>query len=160
VPDSPTAVPLLLIDALNVAYWRGAPPSLRLPLALAAGLHERGRPARMIFDASTPFRLPAHERVAFHRLLEQPALAVAVASGVPADRQLLRLARRSGAAIISRDRFREHRARYRRLIDDPARVLGGHIAEDAFFLPGLNLVLPLAGCDDALDRLLVPTASM
>jgi hypothetical protein len=155
-----TAAPLLLIDALNVAYWRGAPPSLRLPLALATGLIDRERTVRMIFDASTPFRLPSDERDAYRQLLAQPGLAVEVASGVPADRQLLRLARASGSVIISRDRFREHRARYRRLIDDPERLLGGHVSADTLLLPHLDLAIPLLPFGDVLRRLHADGARM
>jgi hypothetical protein len=144
----PAPVPLL-----NVAYWRGTPPSLQLPLAMAAGLFGSARTARMIFDASTPFRLPEGERDTYRQLLAQPELAVEVASRVPADRQLLRLARASGAVIVSRDRFREHRARYRRLIDDPARVLAGHVSANTLLLPGLALTIPLVTCSEALRLL-------
>ncbi len=154
--EGPTAVPaLLLIDALNVAYWRGAPPSLRLPLALAVALLKARRRVRLVFDASTPFRLPEAEQAPYQRLIAEPTLAVPVPSGVPADRQLLRLARAGGAVIVSRDRFRDHRARYRRLIDDPARLLDGYASEALLTLPRLGLDAPVEGsCDAVCDALL------
>jgi hypothetical protein len=128
----------LLIDGLNVAYWRGNPPSLALPLAVAAALFRHGHRVRLIFDASTPHRLPATQRENYARML-QSGQVEQTPSGVPADRHLLKLARAGGAAIISRDRFRDHRARYRKLIDDPGRLMDGYIEGDSVRIPGLGI---------------------
>lgn len=132
----------VLIDALNVAYWRGSPPSLRLPVAVAEALRRHGHTVQLIFDASAPHKLPPSERDAYAALL-QSGLAIEMPSGIPADRQLLRLARASGAAIISRDRFHDHRSRYRRLIDDPARLVDGFVDASAVKIPALGINAPL-----------------
>lgn len=132
----------VLVDALNVAWWCGAPPSLRLPVALLTELLRRGDSAWLYFDASAPHQL-AHERADYDALVEMRDHVLEVPSGTPADRVLLRHARDRSARIVSRDRFRDHRVRFRRIIDDPARVLPGHVEADTLCVPGLGLRAPL-----------------
>lgn len=132
----------LFVDALNVAYWCGQPPSLRLPITLIAGLQAAGHDALLCFDASARYRLK-DDAEAYARLIQLDGLAFEVPSGIPADRVLLKKANASNGAILSRDHFRDHRRRYRRLIDDPARVLAGHVGNDRLLLPALALDLPL-----------------
>lgn len=135
---TPAAPPSILIDALNLAYWCGDPPSLRLSLALLTRLLADGRHAQLVFDASARHRL-GDEAQLYVRLLEYPAQILEVPSGQPADRAILRRATASGACVVSRDKYRDHRRRYRRLIDDPARLLGGVVENDRVQLPGLGL---------------------
>ena len=146
----------VLIDALNVAWWCGDPPTLRLPVALLVELVNRGTPACLYFDASAPHQL-AHERADYDALFTFPDLVVQAPIGRTADSLLLRHARHRDALIVSRDRFRDHRARYRRIIDDPARVIGGLVEPDVLRVPGLGLaaLLPATSGDavDALRRL-------
>lgn len=132
----------VFIDALNVAYWCGAPPSLRFPLALLNGLLDRGQQAVLYFDASARYRL-ANEAPLYERLKQHPDLFVEVPSGRPADRAMLRQATTEGACVVSRDLYRDHRRRFRKLIDDPARLLPGSIREDRLFVPQLALALPM-----------------
>ena len=141
-PLSTTVARPVCVDALNVAYWAGSPPSLRLPLALLAVLHDRRHDATLFFDASARYHLAA-EADTYAALVAQP-FCVEVPHGRSADTALLRQARRSGALVISRDRFRAHRRRYRRLIDDAGRRCEGHVTDDALHLPMLGLVAPLA----------------
>lgn len=147
------APPSILIDALNLAYWCGDPPSLRLPLALLTRLLADGRHAQLVFDASARYRLGDEARL-YAQLLEYPAQVLEVPSGQPADRAILRHATRSGACVVSRDKYRDHRRRYRRLIDDPARLLGGVVEDDRVQLPGLALdfMLPFS-TQQALQQL-------
>jgi hypothetical protein len=141
----------ILIDALNVAWWCGAPPSLRFSVALLVALLRRGDRAQLYFDASAPHQL-SHERDVYEDLLAMTGHVVQAPSRTPADRLLLRHARDRSALIVSRDRFRDHRIRYRRIIDDPARVLSGHVEADTLCVPGLDLVAPLpASARDAVD---------
>lgn len=145
--------PEVLIDALNVAWWCGAPPSLRLPVALLTELRRRGHRAWLYFDASAPHQL-AHERVDYDTLVALTDHVVQVPSGTPADRVLLRHARDRAGLIVSRDRFRDHRARFRRLIDDPARLLSGRVEADTLHIAGLELVAALpVSTRQALDEL-------
>lgn len=135
----------LLIDAMNLAYWCGAPPSLRVPLSLLAYCVGAGINARLYFDASAVHRLPVDERDLYGRLLREHAgRAGEVPSGRSADGVMLRDARRSGTCIISRDRYRDHRRRYRKLIDDPTRLLPGHVAADLIHVAALDLHATLA----------------
>lgn len=133
---------MLLIDALNVAYWCGSPPSLRLPLTLLDGALAAGHDAWLIFDASAPYRL-SDDASEYAELLASTARVTVVASGRPADIALLKQARDTGARLISNDRYRDHRRRFRRLIDDPARLLGGSVGDDRVRVPALSLAAPL-----------------
>lgn len=129
----------ILIDALNVAYWCGKPPSLRLPIGLLGGLLAQGHQALLYFDASAHYQLP-HEAELYQRLIQQqPAHCIEVPSGRTADGVMLRHATASGACIVSRDRYRDYRSRYRKLIDDPARLLPGAVANDRLLVPALAL---------------------
>jgi len=132
----------LLIDALNVAYWCGTPPSLRLPLTLLAGARAAGHDAELVFDASAPYRLAA-EADLYRALLQLPSRVTVVPSGRSADGVLLRQARLGGGSVISNDRYRDHRRRYRTLIDDPARLLSGSVRDDRIEVQALALLLPL-----------------
>lgn len=144
----------VLIDGLNVAYWCGAPPSLRLPLSLLHALLNTDHTCLLCFDASTPYQLPAEERPIWQALIAHPALAMQVPSGQSADDFLLRLARDCGGRILSRDRFRDHRRKFRRLIADPTRRIDGAVEADTLRVPALDLATPLsASAADAWARL-------
>ncbi|HKY91330.1 MAG TPA: hypothetical protein VJM11_09835 [Nevskiaceae bacterium] len=138
----------VLIDALNVAYWCGEPPTLRVPLALAVALLASGVEAILYFDANAKYRLPDEGDV-YARLVAFGSLCVEVPSGRRADGVMLRDARDTGAVIVTRDRFRDHRQRYRKLIDDPSRVVGGTVRDDRVRVPSLDLDAPLPASAEA-----------
>jgi hypothetical protein len=141
--DEARSVQTLFIDALNLAYWCGRTPSLRVPLALARQVLQQGHRAALYFDASARHRL-ADESEWYAELLRYPEFCIGVAKGIPADRELLKQANRHGACIVSRDRFRDHRKRYRRLIDDPARLCTGIVSNERLLIPtlGIDIALP------------------
>lgn len=132
----------LLIDALNVAYWCGAPPGLRLPLAVLSGALAAGHAAELVFDASAPYQWRDDAEV-WAQLLAGPWPVTVVPSGRSADAVLLRMARDCGGCIVSNDRFRDYRRRFRRLIDDPLRLQRGAVRNDFIEVPGLGLHWPL-----------------
>ena len=141
------------VDALNVAHWCGRTPQLRLPLALLAALHRRGFEARLYFDASAPYRFAA-DGACYAELRQHAALCIEVPPGRSADSALLRDARARGGCIVSRDHFSDHRRRYRKLIDEPGRVLAGFVREEVMHLPGLDLLVPLpVTADEAWQQL-------
>ena len=135
--------PPFLLDALNLAYWRGSPPSLRIPLSMAAGLLEKHGRVRLIFDASTRHRLSVAEQPLYERVLEDSSLAMQVPSGEQADRHLLQIARQESASIISRDRFRDHRRGFVSIIHNPQRLMDGWAAGDTVHVPVLELTTAL-----------------
>lgn len=139
-PDEYTASSArpILIDALNVAYWCGNPPSLRLPLALMAHLIEQGHQAVLYFDASAKYKL-ANESELYAELVQHSGFVIEVPKGTPADRALLKQANAQDACVLSRDKFRDHRKRYRRLIDDPARRIDGAVVNGRLLIPLLVL---------------------
>lgn len=128
----------IIIDALNVAYWGGRSADLRLPLALGCVLLDAGLVAELYFDASAPHRVGS-ARAAYEQLRQESPLVLQAPTGIRADGEILRRARKTGARIVSRDRFRDYRARFRRLIDDPQRVLDGHVEAGRVHLPALHL---------------------
>lgn len=133
----------LSLDALNIAYWCGNPPDLRLPIALLRGAIAAGHQAELIFDASTRYRLPDDAALYAALLRDSPQIVIEVPSGRTADALLLRRARATGGGLISNDRYRDHRRRYRKLIDDPARLLPGFVRNDRIHIPALALEVPL-----------------
>ena len=127
-----------------MAYWCGRPPSLRLPLAVAGGLLTRAARTWLVFDASTVHQLAPDEHAIYQALLELPTVATQVPAGESADRTLLETAKAAGGCIVSRDRFREHRRRFRSIVGHSDRCLDGWVANDRIIVPGLDLdvVLP------------------
>lgn len=124
-------------------------PTLRLPLALTAQLLADGHTALMIFDASTRHRLPAEERAHYEQLLQETGCAIEAPSGRSADGLLLKQARATGASIVSRDHYAEHRRRYRKLIDDTDRLHAGWVRDGCVNVPSLALSAPLAESTEA-----------
>lgn len=139
--SDPSVPAPLLIDGLNVAYWGGPPPTLRLPFSLFHALRQRGDSVLLVFDASTVHRCPAAEVAAYLQALVTLPDVVQVPSGQSADRWLLRRATQTGGRIISRDHFADHRRRHRRLIDDPTRRLEGFVQGENLHLPALEVVV-------------------
>lgn len=130
----------LVIDALNLAYWCGNPPSLRVPLTLMTHLLEQGQQAVLYFDASAQYKLGS-EADLYAELVPHAGFVIEVPKGMPADRALLKQANAQGACVLSRDKYRDYRKRYRRLIDDPARLLSGAVVNGRLLIPALALDL-------------------
>lgn len=144
--------PRIFIDALNLAYWCGPPAGLRIPATALIALLSRGRRATLYFDASAPYRIPTEIEL-YRRFLQRADRCVEVPAGRPADRMILRLATTARGCVLSRDRYRDHRRRYRRLIDDADRLVSGYIQNDRLQVPGLGLDVPLIDAVEALDLL-------
>jgi hypothetical protein len=143
----------IFIDALNVAYWCGNPPSLRMPIALMSHLLTGGHQALLYFDASARYKL-TDEADVYARLMLHPEYFVEVPSGRTADGVMLRHATSSGGCVVSRDKYRDHRMRYRKLIDDPARLMSGAVMDDRLFVPSLELdVLLPSSVHEAWEQL-------
>lgn len=143
-----TAQPPLLIDGLNLAYWCGPPPSLRLPLTALAALLAQGHRAQIVFDASSRHRLAA-ERELYEALDAWPQYFVEVPAGRTADAVLLRQARREAGRIVTRDRYGDHRRRFRKLIDEPGRLIDGYATDGTLHLPVLGIVTGLPPTPEA-----------
>lgn len=139
---------MVFIDALNLAYWCGDPPSLRLPITLMTQLLARGDRAMLYFDASAQQRLAA-EAALYAALVQHTGFCVEVPHGIPADQEILKQASRQGGCVVSRDKYRDYRKKYRRLINDPARLFAGTIADDRLCIPALGLDAPLAASGTA-----------
>ena len=144
---------LIYVDALNVAYWRGNPPSLRMPVTLLAQLIADGYQVLIYFDASARYRL-GDEAGLYERLMQHSRFCIEVPSGKSADAVMLRQANTNGARVLSKDKYRDHRRRYRRLIDDPARLMSGGVREGRLRVPALSLDVALpSSAEEALTQL-------
>jgi len=149
----PPGPPRIFIDGLNLAYWRGQQPSLRVPLALLTQLLEEGRDVVLYFDANARHRL-GDEAGLYLQLLERSRFCVEVPSGKRADGLMLRAATACGGCVVSRDKYRDYRKKFRRLIDDPARLLAGGVRQDRLRVPGLSVDMALpATASEAWARL-------
>ena len=115
-----------------------------MPLALAEHLLAQGHRTTLYFDASARHKLGSEAEL-YAELMRHPMLCVEVPKGIPADREMLRQANRQSACIVSRDKFRDHRKRYRRLIDDPARLFSGAVSNDRLLIPNLCIDIALPG---------------
>ncbi len=77
-----------------------------------------------------------------------------VPSGKRADGLMLRAATACGGIVVSRDKYRDYRKKHRRLIDDPARLLGGGVRAGRLLVPGLGMDMSLApSAEDAWQAL-------
>lgn len=141
--QAPAGAHSVFVDALNVAYWCGDPPSLRIPLSLMSGLLAGGYSVILFFDASARSRL-AHEEVVYAQLLQHPVFFIEAPVQKTADEVMLRHATATGACIVTKDLYRDHRKRYRKLIKAPGRLLAGLVQDDRVRIPAWALELPLA----------------
>jgi len=139
---------IFYIDALNVAYWFGAPPILRIPLSLLSGLLAAGYKAQLVFDASAPHQL-ADSNPIYSELLKHSAYCLQVPSGHSADSYLLQQARQHNGCIISRDRFKEYHKQYRSIIHRPERLISGFVDNDQIILPTVDFSALLSSSDSA-----------
>lgn len=155
----PPGPPRVFIDGLNLAHWRGQQPSLRVPLTLLAQLLDDRREVVLYFDANTRHRLGV-EAGLYLQLLEHSGFCVEVPSGKRADGLMLRAATACGGCVVSRDKYRDYRKKFRRLIDDPARLLAGGVREDRLRVPGLSVDVALpATAEEAWSRIRPPQPS-
>lgn len=145
-PASPTRdaswTPQILIDGLNVAHWVGRHADLRLPLRLLAELERLHIPAELYFDASAPYRF-GDARALYEAERQTSPHIIEVPSGRRADGVMLQRARSTGSRIVTRDRFRDYRSKFRKLIDAPDRLIGGHVLDDVLVVPSLALEITL-----------------
>ncbi len=107
----------------------------------------------LYFDANTRYRL-GEERELYERLLAHSRHCIEVPSGKRADGLMLRAATACGGVIVSRDKYRDYRKKHRRLIDDPARLLGGGVRAGRLRVPALEIDTALpASAQEAWDSL-------
>nr|MBV6631242.1 hypothetical protein [Oceanococcus sp. HetDA_MAG_MS8] len=141
--EPPPLTTPIWVDALNLGYWCGPPPSLRVPLTALQGLLEQGRRAILVFDASAVHQFLEAERGLYAELLQASDCCLQVPSGTSADIFLLEAAKADGGVVISRDRFREHRRRFRSIVHAAQRRMDGFVAEDHLHIERLQLRQPL-----------------
>jgi hypothetical protein len=122
------ALPLAVLDGSNVMHWGAGKPDLAMVAAVIRLAEARGYEVGVIFDANAGYLLAGRylNEAEFARVLGVPTDAVfVVPKGRQADPYLLEHARKSGAILISNDRFRDRIADYPELAVPGRRVPGG-----------------------------------
>jgi hypothetical protein len=122
---------LILIDGSNVLHWRDETPMLDTLATVLRELMAQNFLPVIGFDANAGYLVEGQYLgpAAFARRLGLPADQVFVApKGTPADPLLLDLSARTGAAIVTNDRYRDWIPQYP-LLADPARLVRGRWAD-------------------------------
>ena len=139
-----------LIDGTNVCGWGKAgsndPLNLMPLIRLVRELrHARGDIFLCIFDASTRHKLAQGQDRLLDELLKCKDYFAEVTGGVRADDFLLNEADKSGAVIITNDRYREYQPKYPRVADDK-RLIKSAILASKLSIPDLDLseIVPIS----------------
>lgn len=129
----------IIIDGSNVMHWRDGTPRIASVREVIDRLDKRGYAPCVVFDANAGYLLSGRylgER-ALSGQLGLPVSRIRVApKGTPADPLILKAARRLGAQIVSRDRFRDWTGTH------PEVTEPGHLVQGGYRKGHLWLALP------------------
>lgn len=121
--------PKAVIDGSNVMHWRDNMPVISVVAEAVQALERHGYEVGVIFDANAGYKIADRylgER-ALKRMLGLGGNSVLVVPrGEQADPWLLDFARRSGAVIVSNDRFRDRLAEFPEIAEPGRLIRGGH----------------------------------
>jgi hypothetical protein len=130
---------LVLVDGSNVLHWREGTPDLQTVGAVLRRLEAEALEPVVVFDANAGYKVEGRwmGEAEMSRRLGLPRDRVIVAhKGTPADPILLDLAARTGAVIVSKDRFRDWAEEWP-LVLEPGRLRRGGWRNGALVLaPG------------------------
>ena len=109
-PRQPRTGPPVILDGSNVMYWKTDSPDLAPVRDVIATLMAHGLSPSVIFDANAGYLLYGkywHDND-FAAALNLPDGRVTVVDkGTPADPLILQTARKTGARIVTNDRYRD-----------------------------------------------------
>lgn len=138
-PQEPASGPPVILDGSNVMYWKTQTPDLAPVREVIATLKARGLSPSVIFDANAGHLLHGkywHDSD-FARALNLPESRVTVVDkGTPADPLILHTARKTGARIVTNDRYRDWLDTY------PEARKRGHLIRGGYRKGPLWLDLP------------------
>ncbi len=138
-PQKPASGPPVILDGSNVMYWKTQTPDLAPVREVIATLTARGLSPSVIFDANAGHLLHGkywHDSD-FARALNLPESRVTVVDkGTPADPLILHTARKTGARIVTNDRYRDWLDTY------PEARKRGHLIRGGYRKGPLWLDLP------------------
>ncbi len=130
---------LAVIDGSNVMYWKTGTPSLEPVAEVIAALRAAGYEAGVMFDANAGYLLNGkymHDEAFERQSGLRRARVTVVPKGMQADPYLLGFAQKTGAAVVSNDRFRD------RIDDFPALLAPGRLVRGGYRDGRLWLDLP------------------
>jgi hypothetical protein len=121
--------PMAVIDGSNVMHWQDNTPRIAVVAEAMRLLHDRGYEVGVIFDANAGYKI-AGRYMGSAALSEVLGLdghrVIVVPKGEQADPWLLTFARRTGAVILSNDRFRDRLAEFPEIAEPGRLIRGGH----------------------------------
>lgn len=131
------ARPWILVDGSNVMHWKNERPQIATVHAVVVELERRGFAAGVVFDANAGYKLTSRymgERE-FSSVLGLPESQILVVpKGTQADSYLLDAARKFGARVVTRDRFRDWAEAYPEVLKPGFLVRGGYRDSGALWI--------------------------
>lgn len=121
--------PLAVVDGSNVMHWQDNTPRIATVAEAVRALERMGYDVGVIFDANAGYRIVGHylNESALKRLLGlRGDRVLVVPKGEQADPWLLSYARKTGAVIVSNDRFRDRLAEFPEIAEPGRLIRGGH----------------------------------
>ncbi|MDW4499462.1 hypothetical protein R5H30_15830 [Sulfitobacter sp. D35] len=118
-----------ILDGSNVMHWKDGVPRIEPVREVARALEQRGILPIVVFDANAGYLLSGryrHDDDLAKAIGIAPAQVLVVDKGTPADPTILRLARRYGAFVVTRDRYRDWEAEFPEILEPGHLVPGGY----------------------------------
>lgn len=125
---TPAAVTQVIVDGSNVMHWDGGAPSLDPVRAVVRNIEAQGMTPGVIFDANAGYKIGDRymDDEVFAQLLGLPhSNVLVVPKGTSADSFILEAARRTGARIVTNDRFRDWQDRFPEVQVPETLIRGG-----------------------------------
>lgn len=136
---TPSTCNELLLDGMNISFWRGNGQSdIAITLHAAQELRRRNIPFMVYFDATMRHQKNL-EQDKFNQLLkDDPEHFVMIPAMIRADDFILQHADRTGGNIISNDCFRDFAGNYN-WVGDRSRFYRGMVIKNRLMIPNLQI---------------------
>ncbi|MGO4916873.1 NYN domain-containing protein [Pseudogemmobacter sp. W21_MBD1_M6] len=137
----------IVVDGSNVMHWRAEAPSLDVLHRVLAELVKAEFVPVVFFDANVGYKLSGRHMDAAELatlLGISPAQVQISPSGTPADPMLLDYASRNGLRVVSNDRFRDWRVKFRK-VGTKGFLIRGRYAEGRVDMPMLHEIVRKRG---------------
>jgi Zc3h12a-like Ribonuclease NYN domain len=133
----------VIIEGSNVMHWDGGVPKLAAVKAVVKELAAQGFTVGVMFDANAGYKLVDRYQDD-HELAGRLGLPIdkvlVVPKGTVADQFIWQAAQRSGARVVSADRYRDWIATFPE-IEKPGRLIRGGIKDGQVWLTDLDVAV-------------------
>lgn len=120
--------PYAVIDGSNVMHWRDNTPDLATVVAVIKAVAAKGYTPGVIFDANAGYKIGSRyqDDAELARKLGLPEDRVLVVpKGTVADHYVLSAARKTGAKVVTNDRYRDWAGEFPEVAEDGFLIRGG-----------------------------------